>query len=471
MKLKNILLYLLFILPFCACKKDLGNYNYHPPSEPVIVNLGGATYPAIVGDSLIIDPYISFDGDPVKDLTFDWVIYVSEEARADHYTGFPLKIIYNLQPIKREALLTVTDKRNGQKYFITFSIDGQTQFFKGSTVLSVKDGITKLSFIKPNNRTVLADLYTTLNHEDLPANPTQLFAKPLAYQPGSVERYWVLCNDKVKGGVIVDANTMLKVKTFAEQFFITPATIVPYRFEASNGTPTAVINGKLYLSITQTAPFAPDFGKFSSFQPGDYMLSGWYLRGSGYFFGFNTKTNAFVSFNGGADYMGTDYTVIGNHFDPKNVGAGELIYMQPQSGTSYAFFKAANGKVYELSFNLEMDDYDARKITTYYKREFKGAALLTPDTKWQHSSLDVFYFTSNNKIYRYNPINESIRALDANFAEKKITMLQLSQDGNTITAGVDGAIITIDVSVGVNGTITKTVTGIPGAPVDIFIRS
>ena len=52
-----------------ACKKDLGNYNYHSPAEPVISGLIDSTVNAIVGDSLIIRPGVSLaDGDPAKDL-------------------------------------------------------------------------------------------------------------------------------------------------------------------------------------------------------------------------------------------------------------------------------------------------------------------------------------------------------------------------------------------------------------------
>ena len=49
-------------------------------------------------------------------------------------------------------------------------------------------------------------------------------------------------------------------------------------------------------------------------------------------------------------------------------------------------------------------------------------------------------------------------------------MLKISDDENSLTVGVDGAILTLDVTVGKNGNITKTVNGIPGAPVDIIFR-
>jgi len=84
--------------------------------------------------------------------------------------------------------------------------------------------------------------------------------------------------------------------------------------------------------------------------------------------------------------------------------------------------------------------------------------------------VNIFYFTSDDKIYRYNPLNQDLRTLDANFSGQKVTMIKLSADGNTLTAGTTGSLYTLDVSVSKNGNITKTITGIPGAPVDIVIR-
>jgi len=466
------ILYIITLLAaaLTSCKKDLGNYTYHPPSEPVLQGFKDSTVNALVGDTLMLAPQVSIAGaNYLTDLTYQWDIYVDEEARADTYTGYPLKFVYNLAPKLRDAKLTVTDKRNGIKYFFPFKILGGTQFSAGTAVLSVDGGVTKLSFIKPDN-TILSNLYKSLNGEDLPANPIQLFAKPLAYQAGTVEDYWVIAQDPAKQSVTIDGNTMLRKLYFSQQFFIAPATIDLGHFEASTGTPTGAINGKLYLSVTTTAPFAPDFGKFSNAQSGNYTLSSFYSRTPSYFFGFDPVAQSFITFDGGGNYMGNDFSVDGQAFDPKHIGTGNLVFMQAQPGQSYAYIKGADGQLYELSFYIDMDNYEQRALHVYGKRIFKGASLVTADTKWQQSTINIFYFTSNDKIYRYNPLNEDLRTLDADFGGKKVTMIKLSADGNMLTAGTDGTLYNLDVSVGKNGKITKTITGIPGAPVDVVIH-
>ncbi|QJB31986.1 hypothetical protein HF324_11540 [Chitinophaga oryzae] len=467
---KGLIVFCLLAGVIASCKKDLGNYKYHVPAAPQLAGITDSTVNAIVGDSLVISPAVTLeDGNPAKDLVFDWDISVAEEARSDHYTGYPLRIVYNLKPMVRNAKITVTDQRNGIKYFYKFKINGGTRFSKGTAVLSTDKGITRLSFIRPDS-TVNPDLYHTLHNEDLPANPVQLFAKPLVYQENSVEDYWVICKDPAKQSVIIDGSTMLRKRYFGEQFFKPPVPMETQAFNGAQGIPTGIINGKLYLSITSTAPYAPDFGKFSSMQTGNYYLAPYYSRYN-FFFGFDTIRHGFVTFDGGGNFMGSDYQVAGSAFNPANLGPGELLYMQVIPSVSYAYYKSADGNVYEYTFTVQMSNYDLRTIIPSRKRVFKGSALLTPDSRWQRSSVDVFYFTSNDRIYRYNPVNEDLRPLDANFNGKKVTMLKLSTDGNVLTAGIEGSVVRLDVSVGKNGNIAGRVNGIPGAPVDIISRN
>ncbi|PUZ24887.1 hypothetical protein DCC81_11210 [Chitinophaga parva] len=474
MRLRFIFLLLPLALLLHACKKDLGNYNYHPPSEPMLDGVDGNIVPATVGDTLIYMPYVFLQGaDPAKDLQFDWSILVPEEARAVHYTGYPLKIVYNLKPMLRDAELVITDKRNGIKYFHDFQVQGTTQFSQGATVLSVDNGVTKLSFIRPDS-TVMANLYEALHQEDLPANPQQLFAKPAAYQEGSVEDYWVICKDPAKTSVIIDGSTMLRKRYFNEQFFTAPSPLVTEAFDGTSGIPTGIINGKLYLSVTTTAPYAPDFGKFSNMASGvggDYTLSKFYNRLPSCFFGFDTKSNGFVTFDGQGNYMGNDYMVAADVFDPKALGDGELIYLHAVPGTSYAFFKSTDGNLYEYTFYIDMDNYDQRTIKPVRKRVFKGASLVQADTKWQRSGTDVYYFTSGDKVYRYNPLNEDLRPLKTDFQGKKVTMIKLVNNDNQLRVGVDGSVTKLDVSVGKDGAFISRVDGIPGSPVDIIIKN
>jgi hypothetical protein len=382
-------------------------------------------------------------------------------------------MVFNLGPGLRNSKLIIIDNRNGLRYVVPFKILGSTEFSVGSLVLSDDNGTARLSFVKPDN-TVIADIYKSFHNEDLPKNPVQLyFSDPLPYQPITNQDYWVLCNDGTKKSPVLDASTLLRKRYFNDQFFTQPSTINVGKLVPFMGTvPTGVINNKLYVGVTSTAPFAPDYGKFANEQAGDYLLSKHFTFTGALYFGFDTKSKGFVTFGADGSYLGKDYIVDpdGTAFDPKNVGMDDLLFMQTgQAGTFYAFFKAPDGAITELSFNYTFDS-STRRVRALSKRVFAGAALVQTDSKWVRNTLNVFYFTSNDKIYRYNPLNEDLRVLDANFAGKKVTMLKISADDNTLTVGTEGAVYTVNVSVGVNGVITKTISGIPGAAVDIVIR-
>lgn len=478
MKFKSIAILALITVLYTSCKKDLGNYVYSPPSEPVVAGINNATIAALLGDTLIIKPKVTLAGaDPLKDLDFEWHITVQEELREAVYKGYPLKMVYNLGPGDRTSKLIITDKRNGLFYNFPFKITGTTQFSAGSIVLSNDNGVTKLSFVKPD-KTILGDIYKSLNKDDLPVNPVELYySKPLVYQPNTKEEYWVLSNDPNKSGVVLDASTLLKRTDFSSQFFSPPAVISsgylePFLGPVQMGTiPTGVINGKLYVGVSSTAPFADDYGKFANAQAGDYNMSKYFTHGSSFFIGYDLKGKVFITFGADGTYSGTNYKVdtASTGFDPKNVGYDNLLFMKPiEGGPSYAFFKTAAGTITELSFSYPMGS--DRTFRGLGKRTFKGSTLVDDDTKWVVNSLNVFYFSSKGKIYRYNPINEDIRQLDADFGGKKISMIKISMDDNTLTVGASGAVYTLDVSISKTGNITKTISGIPGEPIDIVIK-
>jgi hypothetical protein len=478
MKFKLIYLLAFIAVTSSSCKKDLGNYDYTPPSEPVVAGLRNTTVPALIGDTLTIKPTVTLAGaDPLKDLDFEWRITVLEQLKDVVYKGYPLKTVYNLGPGERTCKLIITDKRNGLFYNIPFKITGTTQFSAGQLVLSNDNGVTKLSFVKPDN-TVIADLYHSLNNEVLPAKPVELYySKPLPYQPNTKEEYWILCNDPANSGVVVDASSLLRKASFESQFFSPPPSISvgylePFLGPVQMGTvPTGVINGKLYVGIQSTAPFAEDYGKFANEQSGSYNMSKFFQHGSAYFLGYDLAAKAFITFGADGTYAGSKYNVdpASTGFDPLKVGLDNLVFMKAiEGGASYAFFKTASGEVTELTFSYPVGT--DRNFRATRKRPFKSPALIMDDTKWVANSINVIYFSSKDKIYRYNPINEDLRVLDADLGGKSVSMLKISQDDNTLTVGTSGRVYTLDVSTGKTGNILKTISGIPGEPVDIIIK-
>ncbi|HEX2533286.1 MAG TPA: PKD-like family lipoprotein [Chitinophagaceae bacterium] len=470
---------LLFLLPVLlllnACYKDKGNYTYDLPKEPLVTSLD-TVYDVFVGDSLIIDPGVQTPNGTAH-LKYDWKIAVPEQLSHLSYTGPQLRTVFGLGPKRYFARLTISDTTNGMKYFRDFAIDGKTAFSLGTVVLSEENGAGQLSFIKPDG-SVQARLYEAMHREPLPGNPRQLIAVHQAYNPAVTNSYWLLFGEGDNPGVQLDANTMQRKQLLKENFFDAPAALQAGRFQSNFfGVVTGVINGKLYAGTTSTWDQNPLYGKFGLPAPGDYTLADQAIFNfnpgtfSGYYIGYDKVKQQFLRFNlyGSPTFFGTQYDVIGEAFDPKNVGM-ELLHMEQINGAEvYAFMKAADGKIYELKFSLEFNG--PFQITPIHKRLFPEPSLFTAETKITATATGVFYIASGPKVYRYNPLNGELKPLVHSFGDKAVSMVKLIANDQQLVAGTEGSLFYLDIGTGKLGELIRKVDGLPGRPVDLYIRN
>lgn len=471
--MRNYLLYILGCIGLlAACSKDKGNYDYVDVPDPLVTNLDTA-YVAISGDSLIIAPKVELRSGK-NDYSCEWTIIIPGTMGEElHYTTPELRIVFGLGANRYPGLLRVLDKNTGQKYIFKFVVKGQTQFTRGTLVLSNAGNQSALSFIKPDG-TLQPDLYTAINKVSLPAGAMQLVPIQNQFYMNQLNNYWISYSSNGSGAVQIDANNLQRTKDIQDYFFDKPAGLrVDKLMNMINGVTTGVFNGKLYLGATETAPFWPYYGFWGVPIAGNYNVAPNVIHNmfdrpyDGYFLGFDKDKKKLVRFTTGA-FLDTAYNVEDSAFNPKNLKMDLLFMDRFSDNAQYAYFDSA-GKKIELRFSAEFSN-DGRRFRALGKREFPGAALLQPDSRWVTSPVVVFFFSSNDKIYRYNPLNDEIKALDASFGGKKVTMLKLLNSGNLLIAGVEGSLYYLDVSTGNNGIITKQVNGIPGTPADILVR-
>jgi hypothetical protein len=439
--MKQVLLSIGLLLVLTACYKDKGNYDYVEIKPPVLSNFD-STYVAYAGDSLIISPVVTLP-DGRTDVTCTWKILIPEEARSADYEGPALRIVYGLGASRYSALFTVMDNATGMKYFYNFVIIGKTAFTSGTIVLSEDDGVGKLSFIKPDG-SVQPDIYEGINHESLGTGPLQVVPVQNLYYMNVITAYWVVCAGGTHPAIEVDANNMQRLKYINENFYDAPTVIKPNYFQnLVNGTTTAIINNQMYIGSAETAPC------------------------DNYYLGFDAVKRNFIRFTGGS-YFGTDYVQVDSVFNPKDLKMDLIKMAKFSENDMYAFCDSA-GKILELKFALDFSNGNT-KFQTIYKKEFPAANLLTADTRWQTSPIGVFFFTSGDKIYRYNPLNREVKALTSDFGGKAVTMIKVIEDGNKMIAGTEGSIYTLDISTGKYGDILKKTDGIPGKIIDIVVR-
>jgi hypothetical protein len=453
-----------------ACYKDLGNYNYTPPEEPVVTGLEDTVYTAFVGDTLRIKPTVKHSLLNTDELTYQWKISFPYPPFEIIYHGPVLNEVFTLSPGIYNGLFTIVDRTNGMKYYYTFQVEGKTEFTKGTVILSEEGGVSEISFIKPDN-TLLTRLYEAINSEKLPGKPLQILAVNRGWQPGNanLKNFWLLFGEGQEPGVIVDVNTFIRSSYISENFYDKPASISMGSLRTGiSGVTSGIINGKFYRGSTNSDPSGSAYGKYGNEAAGDYTLAPSFIFVEfQYYIGYDTTKKRFVRFSNDGAYFGTDYVVIpiGSGFDPANVGL-ELVHMlYLNSASSMAYLKDNTGKIYEYNFFNSPNTFFAN-----YRRVFKGSDLVTENTKWAGSLLQLIYFSSGDKVYRYNPVNEELLPMEADFEGKDVSMVKLTTSGDTLVTGTQGNLYYLDVSTGKNGNVITRYQGIPGNPVDVVIR-
>jgi len=357
------------------------------------------------------------------------------------------------------------------QYYYKFVVSGKTAFTTGTLVLTDDGGQAKLSFIKPDGK-VQADLYSSINGENIGTNPLQIIPLRNTSYMNVNSAYWIVCGDATHPAVEINSDDLKRMKYLKENFYDPPGELLPSYFQRLlNGTTTAVMNDRLYVGTTETAPFGTYYGYFSNPVPGNYNLAPdliyAYTNDGAYYLGFDKVKKCFLRFDP-TTFFGTEYIQEDSLFNPKNLKM-DLLEMEKITENDMYAFCDSSGQTYELKFGLDFLKGNSR-FKTNYKRKFKGDSLLTAQTKWQSSPVGTFYFTSNDKIYRYNPINQELKQLEANFGGKQITMIKIQEDGNKLIAGTESSVYTLDISTGKYGNILSQVDGLPGKVIDVFVR-
>ena len=470
MQMKRNLLYILggLVLLMIACSRDKGNYDYVELPDPVVQGLD-TSYSVITGDSLIITPLVKLASGK-SDYDCYWKINVPEKATSLDYEGRNLRIVFGLSSGRYTAQLAVVDNSNGMKYFYEFIISCQTEFTKGAVVLTSSGGRAELAFIKPDG-TIQSDIYQAINQEALQGEPMQLVPVQNQFYLNRLTSYWITYTN---GGVLVNADNLQRMRSLKDNFFEPPASVkAEYMMNMPQGVTQALINGKLYIGATETAPFWPYYGFYGVPVAGNYklhpqMVHNAYENPYGtYYLGFEANQKQFVRIMK-QSYYGSDFSVMDTAFNPKDLKMNMLYMDRFSDNDLYAFCDSA-GKKMELKFRVLLND-STQRFYPSYKRVFPGASLVSAGTVWRSSPIGVFFFSANDKVYRYNPLNQELKALDANFGGKKVTMLKVLRNGNLLVAGVEGSIYYLDISTGKTGQVIQQYNGIAGIPKDVIVR-
>lgn len=467
--MKNLLFYIAagVSLVLASCSRDLGDYDYKDVPDPIVTGLKDSTFQAMVGDSLIIEPGVKL-ASGLTNYSCHWKISVSDEMRSEEYDGKSLRFVFGIGSTTYPALMVLTDSTTGMKYYYNFKIKGNTEFTSGTLILSATATATHFSFVKTDG-SVQADLYKAMHGEDMPAGGRQLLpSRNLYYNGGAVTSYWLTY---ATGAVQLDVNTLKRTRYLKDFFFNPPATFNNGDYKMLNdGTMMALMNGQVYFGAYETAPFATYYGYFGApingvYNVGPELIDNMTEAGT-YMIGFESTKKAFVRF-ANRFYMDTTYTMLDSAFNPKNLKMTVLHMERFSDEDMYAFVDSAGLKIKELYFGVE---FNGKEI--FHAKKARTSPLNTyikPETVWAKGIEKDFYFSSGDKVYRYNPLNDEVRALNYNFGGT-VTMIKVLNNGDLMLAGTQGTVHFLDISTGRNGAFIKKIEGLPGSPKDVVIR-
>lgn len=454
------------ILLLSSCIEDDGNYEYTAPEEPVVVL--DKVYNATVGDKLLIEPQITFSNK--ESLSLEWTIIDGDNMTEHVYDGDKLDIYFGLKAKLYAARLTIHNKSNGMKYFYPFSIQGYTDFTEGIFILNSINDQAQLAFVKPDG-TIQDNLYEIINGEPLPGKPSQIVALQHQSIVGKPHiGYWLIGADAENPGVELDVDNLGRIRYFRENFFTEPEgslNVGPF-IGRDDATMCGIINSKFYVGAFSTYYLAPIYGFFGSPIPGNYTLAPVLAVGADgtFFWSYDSVRKSLVAFIPPAG-MFFDATAMPGPppaFDPTNIGL-DAIQLAASNSAFFFFGKdPSSNEIYELKFST-----GGQMVISQYKRLFAHSEILKNDSKWALlRGQEVFYISSGNELYRYNPINQSIETVAASFTGT-ISLLKII-NSNTLLVGEEGKLHFLNISVGHNGEIERSINGFAGEPVDVYIR-
>lgn len=449
--LQYVILPLLMVFAFYACKKDLGNYDYDPANVITITTDIANVDPMVVvtNDSIVVKQNDSLKVNillsqtkPSNDLSFEWMIIQgigSNQNPPQYIVGnaqqLRAKII--LQPNLYKLVVRVTDKTTGVSFYKFYQLNVDTPPWGGEGWVVLQDQpanngcdisvITTRDGAAPG--TVYSNVYSQGNNGNkLPAGTSRV---------NVINYLATLRIQKVSffypnGGLQVRSTDFADSSLHTSWFMVEPPTYNLQLNGQTNGGQYEyqINNNQIYYRRVNASSIQTPPVKFGAPVLGTWTLSPFVLNNSGAewyytlydqlnkcFLLYNTETNTLVPTNRAdvanshfVPYAGTAaalHPTTGSGFDLNNIGRN-LVYAenaQPvSSSTAYnCFFRNNAGDstwLYQLTAALA---YNNNFTTGRYLLTSANVPGINNATMFACPTFltapGKFYYVNNNNIY------------------------------------------------------------------------
>lgn len=155
MKMRYVLLMLIFVCSFSSCYEDKGNYDYRAMNDiEITLPLPDDNNEFVLGDVLNIQPKLVFSqGVDSKSLLYTWTFNGTEIS-----TEPTLKWTIDMEGQYKDLRLAIKDEDTGVTYYGSTMISVTSVYVSdGWVVLSEKDGNTMLSYMRSTKKEIEED--------------------------------------------------------------------------------------------------------------------------------------------------------------------------------------------------------------------------------------------------------------------------------------------------------------------------
>ena len=414
--MKTKYIYAIFcLLALWSCLNDEGNYDYLELNEVQSITGIEESYSMTkIEDTLRINPEILFKLEDDSDYEYEWTlsywVYNDETKQRDNYEVLvsqerDLEFVADHRVPYDDlfGMYRIKNVKTGVVYTHSFKVRVQNAYQYGYFFLCKKNTDSELFLIRENGKE-MKNLYETLTGNTLKGKPYCMED----FMNGIDHDLVIFTSEGPDYGAVINfADLDYKwpaVKCFHEEN--TGEEMVVNHFAApSMGDIYTIVNGNYYftgrMAFGDYKPYigtnVPDLDEKC-----DYVDQ--LAFGLTYVHGTNPGT-LYAPGNWGAI---SEVTIDGEPL----VLPGNCMFMAAEPGgsvygsgvDSHVFVKEDDGTVTECVFTAKMDFSTwSNAYTLKLKTNFVAPELITDETKFVNSySERYFYFSSENKIYRYN---------------------------------------------------------------------
>lgn len=435
----SMLLLLLAIGVCSSCRKDMGNYEYTDVNEGVISNIE-ATYSALRGSVLTINPTLVFTKDDGKDTTKYTYAWYSIDESALPVTKKTIATTRNLNWTVSLAsvnsaytlIYEVREVSSGIIYRKSCKLTVTTNIADGWLVLNDINGTARLDFFNyltaTNDFQVYTDLLASQSTLKLTGKPKLVYFFQRRDPFSSVIARSIFVGTDQSTSIINTQNN-----TFSS--FVNISTTIssysppPYYAERVASQASSYLaylldsNGELYFeNATVGYAFGTRVNKTSNgvnFKISPYFAEA-YRNGTTYALMYDIDNKRFMehkSSNTSSSVPATSSTL----FTPGNIGM-DLLYMASTpaiSSQTFALFKNSTNKIYLARIVCNSSTFSPQAFD-----EITTAPEMLNATQFAIDPTEGYVmYAVDSKIYRYNPFDKT-NTMVLDLGSRKIALIK-----------------------------------------------